>query len=528
MMSIQASEMTFGPDSTGDGVGELYVSGGASSNVLRYDGQTGAFLDAFVPTGSGGLSRGAGVAFGPDGNLYVASAANSAVLRYDGQTGTFLNAFVASGSGGLSNAVGLLFGPDHNLYVTSYDTGAVMRYDGQTGAPLPSAGNAGAVFVQGGSGGLRNPTGMVFGPDGNLYATGVGNTTVLKYNGSTGAFLGRFADSGGAHLHSMAIGPDGNLYVSSQDTSAVLRFDWTGALVDSYVPAGAGGLNQPTGVAFGPDHALYVNSWTQSSVYRASVSADYYKETLSAGQTVTFSTSTPGDGPGQPANRLDPHLELYNPTQALVASGTVLADGRNEAITYTVPASGTYYVKVSAQNSTEGDYVLDPVASGGAGEARLPARSSAVPWAADVDARHPVVRPDDAAAPSLRAGAGLSTIPPATALPLSSGQERLLTEVAHLLVADGVVLGTPPALPAARPAADRDSVVSQGSVLAGVHPVSSPSSAADPLGGTNKGTLVGDSAGSGWDWLRDAGSADPTPEGGLLPGASTSALPDGD
>ena len=39
---------------------------------------------------------------------------------------------------------------------------------------------------------------------------------------------------------------------------------------------------------------------------------------------------------------------------------TVLADGRNEAITYTAPTSGTYYVKVSRQNFTEGDYVLDP------------------------------------------------------------------------------------------------------------------------------------------------------------------------
>ncbi len=352
----QASEMTFGPD------GNLYVSGAASSNVLRYDGQTGVFLGAFVPTGGGGLSRGAGVAFGPDGNLYVASAATSEVLRYDGQTGAFLGAFVPSDSGGLNNAVGLLFGPDGNLYVTSYDTGEVMRYDGLTGAPLPSAGNSGAVFVKSGSGGLSHPTGMVFGPDGNLYATGDLMTTVLKYDGSTGAFLGQFADGGGGHLHSMTIGPDGNLYVSNQDTSAVLRFDWTGALVDSYVPAGSGGLNHPTGVAFGPDGALYVNSWTQSSVLRKgpTPSPDYYNVTLTAGQTVTFNTSTPGDGAGLPANALDPRLELYDSSQALVATGTVLPDGRNEEITFTAPTTGTYYIKVSGQSLAEGDYVLDP------------------------------------------------------------------------------------------------------------------------------------------------------------------------
>lgn len=52
------------------------------------------------------------------------------------------------------------------------------------------------------------------------------------------------------------------------------------------------------------------------------------------------------------------------------SAGNALADGRNEAITYTAPASGTYYVKLSAQTFNEGDYVLDPVESGGA----LPAR----------------------------------------------------------------------------------------------------------------------------------------------------------
>jgi hypothetical protein len=107
-------------------------------------------------------------------------------------------------------------------------------------------------------------------------------------------------------------------------------------------------------------------------VFRKSLTPppDYYKVTLAAGQTVTFSTSTPGDGPGQPVNLLDPHLELYSASQTLVAVGVTLADGRNEAISYTAPTSGTYYVKVSAQNYAEGDYVLDPVETGGESTSR--------------------------------------------------------------------------------------------------------------------------------------------------------------
>lgn len=41
-----------------------------------------------------------GLAVGPDATLYVASNANNNILRYDGQTGAFLNEFVPAGSGG--------------------------------------------------------------------------------------------------------------------------------------------------------------------------------------------------------------------------------------------------------------------------------------------------------------------------------------------------------------------------------------------------------------------------------------------
>jgi hypothetical protein len=37
--------------------------------VLRYDGRTGAFLNAFVPARSGGLDGPYGLGFGRDGNL---------------------------------------------------------------------------------------------------------------------------------------------------------------------------------------------------------------------------------------------------------------------------------------------------------------------------------------------------------------------------------------------------------------------------------------------------------------------------
>src|SRR5262249_37677294 len=134
----EASELTFGPD------GNLYVSGATSSNILRYNGQTGAFLGVFVPAGRGGYNRGAGLVFRADGYLYACSSNSNQVLRFNATTGAFVDVFVAAGSGGLIDPVGITFGPDGNgdgvedLYVSSHGTEDVMRYDGRTGAPLPS------------------------------------------------------------------------------------------------------------------------------------------------------------------------------------------------------------------------------------------------------------------------------------------------------------------------------------------------------------------------------------------------------
>ncbi|HEV8119834.1 MAG TPA: Ig-like domain-containing protein, partial [Candidatus Polarisedimenticolia bacterium] len=86
---------------------------------------------------------------------------------------------------------------------------------------------------------------------------------------------------------------------------------------------------------------------------------DWYSLVVPPGQqSVRIETSTPGDGPGQFVNVLDPHIELYNPSNTLIASGTVLADGRNESISIVVPTSGTYRIRVTGEGNTIGEYFL--------------------------------------------------------------------------------------------------------------------------------------------------------------------------
>src|SRR5712691_6293883 len=96
---------------------DLFVSSEITHSVLQYNGTTGAFVTAFVPSGSGGLVGPQGLTFGPNGNLFVCNlaGANSGVLEYDGTTGAFVRAFVPFGSGGLRNPLNLTFGPNGNL-----------------------------------------------------------------------------------------------------------------------------------------------------------------------------------------------------------------------------------------------------------------------------------------------------------------------------------------------------------------------------------------------------------------------------
>jgi DNA-binding beta-propeller fold protein YncE len=200
----QSFGMAFGPDKN------LYVSTlggvpGSGSEILRFEGQTGAPLGVFVPAGSGGFQGATCIAFGPDGNLYVAGNEIAGILRFNGLTGAFMDAFVAAhpfGSG--ISPRGLAFGSDGNLYAIAAPTpqpgGApgyteanrILRYDGATGASM-------GEFVSPG-GQLGRPEAIAFGPDGNLY---VGATRslirfgprpiytgqILVYDGVTGGFI---------------------------------------------------------------------------------------------------------------------------------------------------------------------------------------------------------------------------------------------------------------------------------------------------------------------------------------------------
>jgi methionine-rich copper-binding protein CopC len=206
--------------------------------------------------------------------------------------------------------------------------------------------------------------------------------------------------------------------------------------------------------------------------------ADWYKETATAGQTLTLITATPADDPGgEFHNTLSPHIQLYDPAGNLVADGTKLDDGRNEQITYTALVPGAYRIKLTGDNGTVGEYFLDPVETGGDAPPAAPVPPGGGPAGGLVPAPlavagggddlvpqgQAVARGNPSAAPAPGSGTGMSGQPFA-----GDGDAPALAPVARaLLGVPGPAAGGNGSVPA--PRAD-DPAGSDGTAPAGAAP----------------------------------------------------------
>ena len=92
----------------------------------------------------------------------------------------------------------------------NFNGGGILRYDGTTGAFIDS-------FVAMGSGGLSSPRPLIFGPDGNLYVGDYGNGSVLRYNGKTGVFIDQFVTPGSGDL----VGPTFLVFADVPEPSTI-------------------------------------------------------------------------------------------------------------------------------------------------------------------------------------------------------------------------------------------------------------------------------------------------------------------
>ena len=235
----------------------LWVSDYPGNKIMRVDVDS-ATVSTFVTAGLGGLSNPTFMLMrASNGNLIVASRGSSQVLEYNGATGAFVGVLVASGAGGLSQPYGMAIGPNGNLYVASAGNNSVMQYNPTTGAPL-------GTFVSSGSGGLSQPRGIAFLPNGNLLVASFNTNQILQYNGATGAFIGEFNDlQQPSSPYGLKIGPNGDVFVSenslSGGTPRIIEYLPIGRFYRRVVRGGNSGLVNPAGFAFRPGSSLDCN-----------------------------------------------------------------------------------------------------------------------------------------------------------------------------------------------------------------------------------------------------------------------------
>jgi DNA-binding beta-propeller fold protein YncE len=241
--------------------------------ILRFDGQTGTFQDALVP------STDKNTPFAPRGiilgsNLYVADL-NAAGTRATGRlrsydaAGNFLDDLDPKGFQNTDyHPRGVVFGADGRLYVSVRD----LKKDGLGGHVLRFTpdGSFDTVFIAdtGGVGQLNRPEGLVFDPLGNLYVTSFqanpGDTDSIRIYSGDGEFLRKIdlfdTDTAGVRSRAFAqavlFGPEGCLFVPINTTGEVRRYNVgigtcdASSPYDSFVGPG-GALKVPWYLTFG-------------------------------------------------------------------------------------------------------------------------------------------------------------------------------------------------------------------------------------------------------------------------------------
>ncbi len=110
--------LTFGPD------GDMYVLDPLSSTdcVWRFD-DNGTFLDKF--TSGGALDSPWDLAFGKDGNLYVSNTFGDGIDRFNSQTGAFMDTFIPMPGGTMAGD--MVFNPEPCVGLVGLGMLAVMR-----------------------------------------------------------------------------------------------------------------------------------------------------------------------------------------------------------------------------------------------------------------------------------------------------------------------------------------------------------------------------------------------------------------
>ena len=226
----------------------LLVSGYFSNNVAIYDACSGEFLRQLEQAGR--IQGAQAVRYNAvDDLIYVVSEGNDQIQRYrHDSTYAFVDVFAQLA--GNVDPTGLAFGPAGEVYVASYGTSSVIELDPLTGETV-------GTVLPSDSGLLGADNGMMVSAAGQLFVPGYDSSSVARVDLATAEVDAQFVASGiGGLLETRGIVDEGaTILVGGEGSGEIYRFDaGTGALIDTLIT----GLNRPTGMALDTDGSLLV------------------------------------------------------------------------------------------------------------------------------------------------------------------------------------------------------------------------------------------------------------------------------
>jgi len=243
-----------------DAAGSLVVGGGADNRVRRVtvDGLVstlaGSGVDGHVdgPASTAQFTNPFYPAFDAAGHLFVGDAARNQLIRRIAPDGT-----VSTFATGMNGPRGLVFGPAGELYVANSGLRRISRIT-PAGVVSTFTGSGVQGFADGGASTARfcSPSGMAFGPDGQLFVADGCNGRVRRVapDGTVSTLAAGITGPAGVALH-----PSGDLIVGA--TGRVLRIAPDGT-VTTIAGTGAVGFRDGPGpiAQFGVNDGIAVDA----------------------------------------------------------------------------------------------------------------------------------------------------------------------------------------------------------------------------------------------------------------------------
>ncbi len=221
----------------------------AAGIISKHNWATGALIENFAE-GLGGPTR---MKIGPDGLLYVIqwSTTNNKILRFQ-LDGTPLGEFTQIG---VSNSIGIDWDANGDLYVSSYGTSTIHKFNGNDGSYIGVWNDSD----------LQGPTNIWFEDDGNLIVLNYNSGIIRRFDPAGNAIADLV--TGVAGCEGFDFFPNGDILIGVGSDGSIRKYDSDFNFIENFHNPDPDVLLTPNAIVIRPDVPLSVSEKAIDSTF---------------------------------------------------------------------------------------------------------------------------------------------------------------------------------------------------------------------------------------------------------------------